>query len=53
MWEMKNACKSLVGELQRRHHMKEDDTKLDLRQYVLGTWIGFIWLRMGVGGGFL
>jgi hypothetical protein len=32
---------------------KEDDTKLDLRQYVLGTWIGFIWLRMGVGGGFL
>jgi hypothetical protein len=31
----------------------EDNIKMDLREIVLGMWIGFIGLRIGTGGGLL
>jgi hypothetical protein len=31
----------------------EDNIKMDLREIGLGMWIGFIWLRIGTGGGLL
>jgi hypothetical protein len=29
------------------------DKKMDLSEMGFGVWIGWIWLRMGTGGGFL
>jgi hypothetical protein len=31
----------------------EDNIKMDLRERGLGMWIGFIGLRIGIGGGLL
>jgi hypothetical protein len=31
----------------------EDNIKMDLRKILLEVWIGFIWLRIGTGGGLL
>jgi len=31
----------------------EDNIKMDLQEVGLGTCTGFIWLRIGTGGGFL
>jgi hypothetical protein len=30
-----------------------DNIKIDLREIGSGEWIGFIWLRIGTGGGLL
>jgi hypothetical protein len=31
----------------------EDNLRMGLMKRVLGAWTGFIWLRLGIGGGFL
>jgi hypothetical protein len=31
----------------------EDEIRMDLREIGLGVWIGFNWLRIGIGGGLL
>jgi hypothetical protein len=31
----------------------EDNIKMDLQEVGWGTWTGFIWLRIGTGGGLL
>jgi hypothetical protein len=31
----------------------EDGVKMDLKEIVLGVWIGFDWPRKGIGGGLL
>ena len=30
-----------------------DDIQMDLHEVGLGAWTGFIWLRIGTGGGLL
>jgi hypothetical protein len=36
--------------LGRPRRRLEDNIKMDLREWGLGMWIIFIWLRMGTGG---
>jgi hypothetical protein len=54
--EMRNACRILVGKsegkkpLGRPRNRWEDNIKIPRRKSVLE---GFIWLRIGTGGGFL
>jgi hypothetical protein len=31
----------------------EDNIKMELREIKYGVWIGFMWLRIGIGGGLL
>jgi hypothetical protein len=56
---MRNAYKILVGKtggkrlLGRPRHRWGIILKLILWKSVLGLWIGFIWLRIGIGGGLL
>jgi hypothetical protein len=56
---MRNVYKVLVGKaegkraLRRPRHRWEGNIKMDLREIVFGGWIGFIWFRVGTGGGFL
>jgi hypothetical protein len=52
--------KVLVGKpkgkrpLRRPRHIWEDGIRMDLRETGLGAlWIGFEWLRIGIGGGLL
>jgi hypothetical protein len=59
MGEVRGADNILVGRpegtrpLGRPRRRWEDNIKMDLREMVLGMWIGFIWLRIGTGGGLL
>jgi hypothetical protein len=59
MGELRGAYKILVGRpegrrpLGRPRRRREDNIKMDLREMGLGMWIGFIWLRIGTGGGLL
>jgi hypothetical protein len=59
MGEVRGAYNILVGKregrrpLGRRRHKWEDNIKIDQREVGLGLWIGFIWLRIGLGGGLL
>jgi hypothetical protein len=59
MVEVRGAYKILVGRhegrrpLGRPRRRWEDNIKMDLREIGLGMWIGFIWLRIGTGGGLL
>ena len=39
--------------LGRPERRKEDNIKMDLQQIGWETWNGFIWLRIGTGGGLL
>jgi hypothetical protein len=39
--------------LGRTRYGWEDNIKMDLQQVNGGAWTGFIWLRMGTGGGLL
>jgi hypothetical protein len=56
---MRNAYKILIGRsegkrtLERPDRRWEDNMKVDLMKKVLGVWIGFMWLRIGTGGGLL
>jgi hypothetical protein len=59
MGEVSGAYNVLVGRpegrrpLGRPRRRWEDNIKMDLREIFFGMWIGFIWLRIGTGGGFL
>jgi hypothetical protein len=55
--EERNVCKVLVGKPEGRRSLGrprrrwEDGIRMDLREIVFGVWIGFGWLRTGIGGG--
>jgi hypothetical protein len=57
--EMKNAFNILVGKpkgkrpLGRPKRRWEDNIKMYLRETGFGLWTGFVWLRIGTGGGLL
>jgi hypothetical protein len=59
MGEVRGAYNILVGRpegrrlLGRPRRKWEDNIKMDLREIEFGMWIGFIWLRTGIGGGLL
>jgi hypothetical protein len=59
MGEGRKVCKVLVGKpegkrpLGRPRGRWEDGIRMDLREFGLGVWIGFDWLRTGTGGGLL
>jgi hypothetical protein len=59
MGEVRGAYNILIGmpegrrPLGRPRRRWEDNIKMDLREIGLGMWIGFIWLRIGTGGGLL
>jgi hypothetical protein len=46
----KSEGKRPLGRLKRRW---EDNIKMDLHEVGWGTWIGLIWLRIGIVGGHL
>jgi hypothetical protein len=56
---MRNAYDILAGKsegkrpLRRPRNMWGDNIKMDLRGIAMGVWFGFIWLRIGTGGGLL
>jgi hypothetical protein len=60
MGEGRGAYRVLVGRpegrrpLGRPRHRWEDNIKMDLQEVGWGgAWTGFIWLRIGTGGGIL
>jgi hypothetical protein len=59
MGEIRNAYNTLVGKpkgkkpLGRRRRRRLDNIRMDLKEIRLEVWIGFIWLRIETGGGFL
>jgi hypothetical protein len=56
MGEERNLYKVLVGKpegrrpLGRPRRRWEDGIRMDLTEIGLGVWIGFDWLRIGIGG---
>jgi hypothetical protein len=59
MGEVRGAYNILVGRpegrrpLGRPRRRWEDNVKMDVTEIGFGMWIGFIWLRIGTGGGLL
>jgi hypothetical protein len=59
MEAVRGAYNILVGRpegrrpLGRPRRRWEDNIKMENGKYGLGMWIGFIWLRIGTGGGLL
>jgi hypothetical protein len=56
MREYKRAYKVLMGKLEGWRPLEdqgEDGIRMDLREIGWGKWSGFIWLRIGTGGGLL
>jgi hypothetical protein len=59
MGKVRGAYNILVGRpevrrpLGRPRRRWENNIKMDLREIGFGMWIGFIWLRIGTGGGLL
>jgi hypothetical protein len=59
MAEESKVFKGLVGEpegkrpLGRPRRRWENGTRMDFREIGWGVWIGFDWLRIGIGGGLL
>jgi hypothetical protein len=59
MGEERELYKVLVGKpkgkipLGRPRRRWEDGVRMDVREIGLGVWIGFDWLRTGIGGGLL
>jgi hypothetical protein len=57
MGEMRNGYKMLVGKPEgkrpfgRRRRRWEDNIKTNLWEKYFRMWTGFIWLRLGTGGG--
>jgi hypothetical protein len=57
--EDRKMYKILMGEpegkrpLRRPGRRWEDGIKMDLREIGWGVWSGFIWVRIGTGGGLL
>jgi hypothetical protein len=53
----KNVCKIFVRNPERKRqldkprHGWEDNIQMDLRETGWAVWIGFIWIRIGTGGG--
>jgi hypothetical protein len=56
MGEERKVYKVLVGKpegkrpLGRPRRRREDGIRMDLREPGWGVWIGFDWLRIGIGG---
>jgi hypothetical protein len=54
--EMRNEYKYLVRKAYKEETIWktwlrwEDNIRIDLREMGLGMWIGYIWLRIGIGG---
>jgi len=59
MGESRGAYRVLVGKPEGkrtlwRHRLAWEDTmKMDLQEVGWGEWTGLIWLRIGIGGGYL
>jgi hypothetical protein len=59
MGKMRNSCKIVVEKPEgKRPHARsrrgcEDNIDMDLREIGFGVWIGFVWLRIEIGGGLL
>jgi hypothetical protein len=59
MGEERKVYKVLVGKAEAKRQLGrprcrwENGIRMDLREIVLGMWIGFDWLRTGTGGGLL
>jgi hypothetical protein len=59
MGEWRGACRILVGRpkgrrpLGRPRRKWENNIKMELQEVGWGAWTGFIWLRIGTGGGLL
>jgi hypothetical protein len=59
MDEMKNACRILAEKPERKRPLGrprcrwEDTIKIDIEEIQFGVWTGFVWLRIGTGGGLL
>jgi hypothetical protein len=59
MGQMKNAYKIMVGKSKGKRPLKrprcrwEDNIKMNIKEIGLRAWIGFMWLRIGTGSGFL
>jgi hypothetical protein len=59
MGEGRNVYRVLVGKpegkrpLERTRLRWENGTKMDLKEIGWGVWSGFIWHRIGTGGGLL
>jgi hypothetical protein len=59
MGEMRGAYNILVGRPEGRRPLGKprlkwkDNIKMDLREIGFAEWIGFIWFRIGTGGGLL
>jgi hypothetical protein len=54
MWEGRGAYRILVGRPEGRNHL--EDTGVDWRiilKWIFKKWTGFIWVRIGTGGGLL
>jgi hypothetical protein len=57
MGEGRNVYRVLVGKpegkrpIERLRRRWEDGIRMDLRDIGSGVWSGFIWLRIGTGGG--
>ena len=59
MGERRGVYRDLVGNpegkrpLERHRRRWEDNIKMDLQEVRIGVWSGWIWLRIGTGGGHL
>jgi hypothetical protein len=59
MGDKKGAYRGLVAipggktPLVRPKRRWEDNIKMDVQEVRWGAWIGFVWLRIGTGGGHL
>jgi hypothetical protein len=59
MGERSGAYTILVGKhtvkrpLGRPRHIRKDNIKMHLQETGWGVWTGFMWLRIGTGGGLL
>jgi hypothetical protein len=56
-WERRENCSRFWWESPKQRDRSEDQgvggIRMDLREIVLGVWIGFEWLRIGTSGGLL
>ena len=59
MGERRGSCRIMVGKPERKtvlgrpRCILEDNIKMDLQKVEWEAWIGYIWLRIGSGGGLL
>jgi hypothetical protein len=56
--DTRNSSKILAGKPEWKRPLgrpgrRREDIKMGLREIWFGIWIGFLWLRIGTGDGFL